>query len=70
MFLNTPIGKIVTEALRWGLLALLATVISKLLVLVPTIEQTPSIEALLMVLRFADAVLHKTGLAEKGITRF
>lgn len=68
--LETPLGKLVLEALRWGVLALVATAVQQLLTTLPTLEQTPSTETLLIVLRVTDALLHKTGVAEKGIVRF
>lgn len=58
------------EALRWAVLGAVSLFITKLLELVPTLEQTPSIELMTMVLRFADAALHKSGVAEKGVVRF
>lgn len=68
--LKSPLGKIILEALRWGVLAFVSMVVTKLLVLIPSIEATPSIEVLTIALRFIDAALHKSGWALKGITRF
>jgi len=66
LFLESPLGKAVLEALRWGALA----VVSKLLLLLPALEQTTDIVTLTAILRFIDAVLHKSGVAEKGLVRF
>lgn len=65
-FFNTALGKAVLEALRWGVCA----VVSQLLVLLPAIDQTTNVITLIIVLRFIDAVLHKSGVATYGITRF
>lgn len=66
VFIESPLGKVILEAGRWGILAAL----SKILLLLPQIEQTTNIETLTIILRFIDASLHKSGIAEKGIVRF
>jgi hypothetical protein len=69
--LETPIGKMVLEALRWAVLAFASTLITKLLELVPNAEIDSNLTVYLTIfLRFIDAALHKSGVAEKGITRF
>ena len=67
---DSPMGKMSLEVLRWGIFAFVATVIDRSSVLLGTVEQTPSVETMTIILRFADAVLHKSGVAIKGITRF
>lgn len=69
-FSETPLGRVVLESLRWAVLAFISVLVSQLLVLLPGIEQTPSIVALTLVLRYVDSMLHKSTVAEKGIVRF
>ena len=70
-FFKGPFGKGLLEALRWGVLAFVSVVVTELLKLVPTLE-ADSVWAVYgtLALRFLDATLHKTGVAEKGLTRF
>ena len=65
-WLESPLGKAVLEALRWGICA----VVSRLLLLLPQLNQTTDVATLTIILRFVDAALHKSGVAEKGILRF
>ena len=65
-FWVSPLGLALREALRWGVLA----VISHLLLLLPQLNQSFDIVTLTAVLRFIDAALHKSGIAERGIVRF
>ena len=63
--------KLVLEALRWGVLALASVVVTYLIENLGGLELNSGFEfVLLSALRFADSALHKTGVAEKGITRF
>ena len=69
--LDSPAGKVVVEALRWGLLAFVSTVVQYLLENVGGMELDPAFVVLLTAaLRFADSALHKSGVAVKGIVRF
>lgn len=68
--MNTPLGQIFIEALRWAVMGAISILVTQLLVLLPGIQQTPNVMMLTLILRFIDAALHKSGYAEKGITRF
>ena len=69
--LDKPAGKVVLEALRWGLLAFLAAVVQYLLENIGGMELDPAFVILLTaVLRFVDSALHKSGVATYGLTRF
>lgn len=68
---DNPLGKAVLESLRWGLMAFVAVVVKTLLNEIPQLELDPSFTILLTAsLRFADAILHKSGVAQKGLVRF
>ena len=70
-FIESPYGKAILEAGRWALLGAISIFITKLLELIPGLKLDPTFEySLLAFLRFADLLLHKSGLSEKGITRF
>ena len=76
-FWNSPLGKGLTEILRWGasalvsqLLIILSEILSRVLTFLPTLEQTIGIVVLTMLVRALDAILHKSGIAERGIVRF
>lgn len=69
--LDSPLGKIVLEALRWSVLGAVSLFVSKLVELLPSIQLDPNfVIVLTAILRFIDAALHKSGAVEKGITRF
>ncbi|MCK9371246.1 hypothetical protein M0R04_15140 [Candidatus Dojkabacteria bacterium] len=69
-FFNTKYGKIALEAFRWGLFVGLSAIISKALELLAGIPQDNNVILFTFILRFLDAILHKSGIAEKGISRF
>ena len=70
-FLESPLGKGVLEAGRWALLAFVSTFVTRALDLVPGLELDPALAfKLTAFLRFADLLLHKSGVAEKGLVRF
>ena len=70
-FLDSPLGKLVVESLRWGVLAFATAVVGFLLENLGGLNLDPTFYLLLTAwLRFADSALHKTGVAEKGLTRF
>lgn len=71
-FLGKPLGKMILEILRWGVFAFVSTIVAKGIELLPSVEGVdPSlIIYLTMALRFIDSLLHKSGWAEKGISRF
>ena len=69
--IDSPLGKLVLESLRWGLLAGFSAVVQYLLENVGGMELDPAFVVLLTAaLRFADSALHKSGVAVKGIVRF
>lgn len=69
--MNDKLKNFLLEAGRWGLLALVSAVIDFVLTNVASLELSPNFVLILTaVLRFVDAELHKTGVAEKGLTRF
>jgi hypothetical protein len=68
---DTPTGKVVVEALRWAVLAFVSALVTKLLELIPNANIDSNLSVYLTIfLRFVDAALHKSGVAEKGIVRF
>lgn len=70
-FIESKLGKMIIEILRWGVLAFASTVITKSLEFIPGLNLDQNTELYLtMTLRFVDSLLHKSGVAEKGITRF
>lgn len=70
-FIDTPAGRTIREALRWGVLAFASAVVQYLLTNVGNLELDPSFILIVTAgLRFADSALHKSGIVEKGITRF
>ena len=69
-FLDSKLGQVALEALRWGLFVGVAAVVSKALELLAGVEQSSSVVLLTFALRFADSALHKSGIAEKGLSRF
>ena len=69
--MNEKLKNFLLEAGRWGVLAFASAVVSFALANLTELELNPSfILILTAVLRFVDAELHKTGVAEKGLTRF
>jgi hypothetical protein len=69
--MNDKVKKFLLEALRWGVLGFVSSVINFALENVAGLELDPSFTLLLTsTLRFVDAGLHKSGVAEKGILRF
>lgn len=68
-FVESPLGKVILEALRWGVLAFVSVVIDYILKNVGGVDQTTNVVMLTAVLRFIDSILHKS-VAEKGLVRF
>ena len=69
--MNEKLKKFLLEALRWGVLAFVSAVLKFALENIGSLELAPNFVLLITAaLRFADAGLHKSGVAEKGITRF
>ncbi len=69
-FLDSKLGQGVIEVSRWAVLAFVSVLLDGLINLFTTTDQTSTIVALTLVLRLIDSVLHKSGYAEKGLTRF
>lgn len=70
-FLESPLGKLLLEAGRWAVLGAVSIFITKAIELLPGVGLSPYFEIRLVAfLRFVDLLLHKSGFAEKGITRF
>lgn len=70
-FVKSKLGKLLLEALRWAVLAFVSLVVMKLLELLPGAELSPEVTLLLTAaLRLVDKLLHESGVAEKGLTRF
>jgi len=68
---QSPLGKIIIEAGRWAVLGAISLFVTKLIELVPGSELDPNFQyAILIGLRMLDSFLHKSGIAEKGLTRF
>ena len=69
--MNDKLKNFLLEAARWGLLAFVSAVIQFALETLGGLELDPTFVLLLTSgLRFADAALHKSGVAEKGLVRF
>ncbi len=70
-FWQGPLGKVILEALRWAVLGALSLFIQKVLELIPGANLDPNFAFYLTAgLRFVDGLLHKSGVAQKGLTRF
>lgn len=70
-FWNEPIGKLIKEALRWAVLGAVSIFVTRLLELIPNSGIDPDVTLwLTIILKFIDGALHKTGVAQKGLTRF
>lgn len=67
-FFKSPLGKVILEALRWGVFSFFAAVISRLSALVPGLEGQVDVVKLTAALRFLDLILHKSEFAIKGIS--
>ena len=63
--------KFLTEGLRWVVLAAVSALVQFILNNIAFLELDANFVVILTaVLRFIDAALHKSGIAEKGIVRF
>jgi hypothetical protein len=70
-FLESPLGKLLLEAGRWAVLGAVSIFITKVLELVPSLELAGDFEVRLVAfLRFADLLVHKSGIVKKGILPF
>ena len=70
-FMETPFAKGVLEALRWAVLGAVSLFVEKLIELIPGMNLDANFVVILTaVLRLIDSLLHKSGVAEKGIVRF
>jgi hypothetical protein len=71
VFLGTSLGKGILAILRNGLIMFYGFVLDALIGLIPGIELNPSFKIYLIAfLKLLDEEFHKTGIVEKGITRF
>jgi hypothetical protein len=70
-FWASPLGKGVMAVLRNALIAAAGLAISGLISVISGAELDPTLELVIIaVLKMADELLHKTGVATKGLTRF
>jgi len=75
-FFKSRLGKLVLEAGRWAVLGAVAVILVRLglvevfVELVPWLEEGLSAGDVTVVLRLIDLLLHKSGYAQKGLTRF
>jgi hypothetical protein len=70
-FWASPLGKGVMAVLRNALITAAGLAISGLLTLITGAELDPTVKLVVIaVLKMADELLHKTGIATKGLTRF
>jgi hypothetical protein len=68
---DTPLGKVIIEAGRWAVLGAVSLFITKLIDLVPGANIDPNLQYFLLLgLKMLDSMLHKSGVAKKGIVRF
>lgn len=71
LFWDSPTGKGIKEALRWAVLGFFSLLIDGLIENFTKMETPPeAMPLILLALRFIDSMLHKSGVAERGITRF
>lgn len=69
-FYNSKLGQSIAELLRWVLFGAIGLIVDGLIVIF-TEQPTSNLSFFILFgLRFVDAILHKSGLAEKGISRF
>jgi hypothetical protein len=70
-FWASPLGKGVMAVLRNALITAAGLVVSGLVTLITGAELDPTVKLVVIaVLKLADELLHKTGIATKGLTRF
>jgi hypothetical protein len=70
-FWASPLGKGVMAVLRNALITAAGLVVSGLVTLITGAELDPTVKLVVIaVLKMADELLHKTGIATKGLTRF
>lgn len=69
-FYNSKLGQSIAELLRWVLFGAIGLIVDGLIIIF-TEQPTSNLSFFILFgLRFVDAILHKSGLAEKGISRF
>lgn len=69
-FYNSKNGQSIMVLLRSALFLVLGYVIDGLINIFTTTDQTTTVVAVTIFLKLVDEILHKSGLAEKGISRF
>jgi len=70
-FLGTPVGKGIITILRNTVIGAFGFIVSELIVLFTGLEMNLTMKIFVVGgLKLIDEILHKTGVAEKGITRF
>ncbi len=69
--MNEKLKKFLLEALRWGLFGFVSAVLKFAIENLGGLELDPGFVLIITsALRFADAGLHKSGIAVKGLSRF
>jgi hypothetical protein len=70
-FLETPLGKGIVTTVRNAVIAMAGLIVSDLITLFTGADIDPTTKLIIIgALKIVDEGLHKTGIAEKGITRF
>lgn len=70
-FFETPLGKGIITTLRNAALAAAGIIVSELITLFTGSDLEPTTKLIIIgALKLLDEGLHKTGIAEKGLTRF
>lgn len=69
-FYNSKLGQSIAELLRWVLFGAIGLIVDGLIVIFTDQPESNLTLYILFGLRFIDAILHKSGLLEKGISRF
>ena len=70
-FWQSPLGKGIISIFRNGAIGMGGLIVSELVTLFTNTEMEPMTKLLIIgSLKIIDELLHKTGVAEKGITRF
>jgi hypothetical protein len=70
-FLESPFGKGLVAILRNAVIVAAGLILTELPTLISGMEMDPFVRALVIgLIKIVDETLHKTGVAEKGLTRF
>ncbi len=70
-FLETPFGKGLIAILRNGVIVFAGFAVSEVITLISGMEMDETTKLIIIgALKIVDEGLHKTGVAEKGLTRF